>query len=165
MILEEYSNLIEKAFGINNWNYSRKNKEDKTIFNINFTEDGRDHTKCRVYVHKNGICDMEAIFPFNCPEDNRMKLSYILAEYNLPKRYATIRLDLSDGQIINSYSFDIVPSMTPEFILTKFIGVKDIEKEIYKTVEDVCKPQYKEEKKSVVTSASKDKKNKFKIDL
>lgn len=26
MTLEEYSNLVEKAFGIKNWNFSKKNK-------------------------------------------------------------------------------------------------------------------------------------------
>lgn len=165
MTLEEYSNLVEKAFGIKNWNYSKKNSEDKTVFTINFSEDGIDHTKCKVYVHNNGICDMEAAFPFNCPEDNRVELSYILTEYNFSKRYATIRLDLSDGDIINSYSFDMLPSMTPEYVLKKFLGVKDIEKEIYDTVVKTCKPNYLEEKKIQSESSATDRKNKFKIDL
>ncbi|NLK73465.1 MAG: hypothetical protein GX285_10665 [Clostridiales bacterium] len=165
MTLEEYSNLVEKAFGIKNWNYSKKNNEDKTIFTINFSEDGREHTRCKVFVHKSGICDMEAAFPFTCPEDNRVELSYILAEYNFSKRYATLRLELSDGEIINSYSFDMFPAMTPEFVLGKFMGVKNIEKEIYATVVETCKPQYQEEKKSTGVSSLSDKKNKFKIDL
>lgn len=165
MTLEEYSNLVEKAFGIKNWNFSKKNNEDKTIFTINFSEDGRDHTKCKVFVQKDGICDMEAAFPFKCPEDDRVELSYILTEYNFSKRYGTIRLDLSDGEIINSYSFDMFPSMTPEFVLNKFMSVKDIEKEIYATVVKICKPQFEEEKKAIGVISSTDKKNKFKIDL
>lgn len=101
---------------------------------------------------------MEAAFPFTCPEDNRVELSYILAEYNFSKRYATLRLELSDGEIINSYSFDMFPAMTPEFVLGKFMGVKNIEKEIYATVVETCKPQYQEEKKSTGVSSLSDKK-------
>ncbi len=165
MTLEEYSGLIEKAFGIKDWNYSKKTSEDKTVFTINFSEDGKEHTKCKVFVHSSGICDMEAAFPFMCPEDNRVELSYILTEYNFSKRYATIRLDLSDGEIMNSYSFDIVPSMTPEYILKKFIGVKDIDKEIYDAVVETCNPQVEEENIPSETSGLTSKKNKYKIDL
>lgn len=164
MTLEEYSNLVEKAFSIKNWNYSKKNNEDKTVFTINFFEDGKEHTRCKVFVYENGICDMEAAFPFTCPEDDRVKLSYILTEYNFLKRYATIRHDLSDGRIINSYSIDMLPSMTPEFVLKKFMGVKDIEKEIYSAIVEICMPQL-EEQKTIGTSASVNKKNKFEIDL
>lgn len=164
MTLEDYSNLVEKAFNIKNWNYSKKNNEDKTVFTINFSEDGKEHTRCKVFVYKSGICDMEAAFPFTCPKDDRVKLSYILTEYNFLKRYATIRLDLSDGRIINSYSIDMLPSMTPEFVLNKFMEVKDIEEEIYSAVVEICKPQL-EEQKSKGTSVSVNKKNKFKIDL
>lgn len=164
MTVEEYSNLVEKAFSIKNWNYSIKNNEDNTVFAINFSEDGKERTRCKVFVYKSGICDMEAAFPFTCPKDDRVKLSYILTEYNFLKRYATIRLDLSDGRIINSYSIDMLPSMMPEFVLNKFMGVKDIDKEIYSTVVEICKPQL-EEQKLIETAVSINKKNKFKIDL
>ena len=95
---------------------------------------------------------MEAAFPFNCPEDNRVELSYILTEYNFSKRYATIRLDLSDGNIINSYSFDMLPSMTPEFALKKFFFFFYIEKEIYDTVVKTCNPNYLEGKRSTIST-------------
>ena len=55
--------------------------------------------------------------------------------------------------------------MTPEFVLNKFMSVKDIEKEIYATVVKICKPQFEEEKKAIGVISSTDKKNKFKIDL
>lgn len=32
MILEEYGNLIENAFKIQSWNYSRNDNEDNSIF-------------------------------------------------------------------------------------------------------------------------------------
>lgn len=34
MAVEEYGNLVEKAFKIQNWNYSRDDREDKIIFTL-----------------------------------------------------------------------------------------------------------------------------------
>lgn len=149
---------------IQNWNYSRDERGDKTVFNIRFSVDEKMHTICRIIVRK-GYSDMEAAFPFECPEDERVLLSYILMEYNFSKRYATIRVDLSDGEIVNSYSFDMFPSMTPEYILNKFMVVKDIDDEIYKDVEDVCNHRYSEDESIDETPTVTEKKDKFKIDL
>lgn len=165
MTLKEYGDLVEKAFKIQNWNYSRDERGDKTVFNIRFSVDEKMHTICRIIVNEKGICDMEAAFPFECPEDERVLLSYILMEYNFSKRYATIRVDLSDGEIVNSYSFDMFPSMTPEYILNKFMVVKDIDDEIYKDVEDVCNHRYGEDESIDETATVTEKKDKFKIDL
>lgn len=34
MTLEEYSNLVEKAFGIKNWNFSKKNNEPELFMRL-----------------------------------------------------------------------------------------------------------------------------------
>ena len=44
MTLEEYGNLIENAFKIQNWNYSRNDNGDNSNFTINFLENGEYHT-------------------------------------------------------------------------------------------------------------------------
>lgn len=140
MTLEEYGNLVENAFKIQDLNYFRDNSEDKIIFTLDFEENGEDHTKCTVLVYSSGICDMEACFPFKCPDDAeaQIKLSYYIAMCNFSKRYATLRFDYEDGEIINSYSFDMFPFMTPEFILSKFIQVNDIDEDDYKYIKDLC---------------------------
>ena len=165
MTIEEYGNLVENAFKIKNWNYSRGDSEDKIKFILNFKENGEYHTKCRVFVYSSGICDMEAAFPFACPEDERVLLSYILTEYNFLKRYATIRVNLKEGEIVNSYSFDMFSSMTPEYVLNKFMNVKDIDDEIYKDIRDVCNHRYGEDEAIEETPVVAEKKDKFKIDL
>lgn len=100
-----------------------------------------------------------------CPEDERVLLSYILTEYNFLKRYATIRVNLKEGEIVNSYSFDMFSSMTPEYVLNKFMNVKDIDDEIYKDIRDVCNHRYGEDEAIEETPVVAEKKDKFKIDL
>lgn len=165
MTLDEYGNLVEKAFKIQNWKYTREESKDKIVFTINFLENSKYRTKCRVFVHNSGICDMEASFPFKCPEDDEtgLYLSYYIAACNFSKRYATIRYDFEDGEIVNSYSFDIFSSMTPEFILDKFNLVKEIDEDNYKYIEDLCKQKIKENQE--IEIADSDKNDKFKIYL
>lgn len=164
MQLEEYRNLVEMAFKIREWNYSREDYEEKTVFSINFLENGQVHTNCKVHVFDDGICDMEAVFPFECAPDDMAELSSIIADYNFEKRYATIRLDSSDGEIMNSYSFDIMPSMSPEFILLKFLAVAGIEADIYEAIEKLCKSK-KEKRGTIEISIPSEKKDEFMIDL
>lgn len=166
MTLEEYGNLVEKAFEIQNWSYSRDDVEDKIIFAINFGENGEYHTKCRVLVYSSGICDMEASFPFKCPGEGiiGIKLSYYIASCNFSKRYATIRYDFEDGEIVNSYSFDILPSMTPEFILDKFNQVNNIDEDEYEYIKDLCMSKNDGEDQ-ISEKDDLSKEDKFKIDL
>lgn len=169
MTLEEYGNLIENAFKIQSWNYSRNDNGDNSIFTINFLENGEYHTKCKVIVHDDGICDMEAYFPFKCSEEELgvkgMGLSCYIAMCNYAKRYATLRYDYESGNIVNSYSFDIYPAMTPEFILSKFNMVKNIDEDDYKYIKELCEQQDDEETQETETLVATDKKNKYKIDL
>lgn len=166
MAVEEYGNLVEKAFKIQNWNYSRDDREDKIIFTLDFERNGEYLTKCRALVYDSGICDMEACFPFRCPDDAEtgIRLSYYIAMCNFSKRYATLRYDYEDGEIVNSYSFDMFLYMTPEFILSKFNQVNDIDEDDYKYIKDLCESKAEDED-SVVQTVDSDKKSKYKIDL
>ncbi|MDO5127640.1 MAG: hypothetical protein Q4D54_07815, partial [Eubacteriales bacterium] len=165
MTLEEYSNIIDMAFKIEGWNYSKIKKDNLMIFSIRFTENGKIHTDCKVFVYNDGICDMDVGLPFICPENRRVELSNILTNYNYSKRYATIRLDLSNGKIVNSYSFNMLPFMPPEYVLNIFNGVREIEKDIYKSIQDICELSIEEEIQPEIISVSSDKRNKFKIEL
>lgn len=167
MTLEEYSALIENAFKMQDWNYSKNDIKDGIVFKIDFWRNEEYYTKCRVFVYKSGICDMEASLPFKCPKevDVGIELSYFLSCCNYAKRYATIRYNFTDGEIVNSYSFDIVPSMTSEFILSKFNVVKDIDEDDYNYIENLCKSQDARETQSVELSKIMKKEDKYKIDL
>lgn len=168
MTLKEYSNLIENAFKINNWNYSKDKNEVETIFTINFSQNGEYYTKCKVIVNQSGICDMLAYFPFNCAVNDMTKVAGLIheiTEYNFLRRYATIRFDLSDGTIRNSYSFKIFSTLTPEFILNIFKEVKDIDDDIYKTIQNICRSEQEEKQEALRKTAVMEKRDRFKIDL
>lgn len=168
MTLEEYGTLVENSFKIQNWNYSKNENEEKTIFTINFSQDGECYTKCKVVVNQSGICDMLAYLPFNCPVDDTTKVAgliYEITEYNFLRRYATIRFNLTDGTIRSSYSFKMVSTMTPEFILNIFTEVKDIDDDIYKAIKNICKTEKEEKQELLRTTASMAKRDRFKINL
>lgn len=80
---------------------------------------------------------------------------------NFSKRYATLRFDYEDGEIVNSYSFDMFPFMTPEFILSKFIQVNDIDEDDYKYIKDLCISKMDDENQ--IDGSRKE--DKFKINL
>ena len=65
---------------------------------------------------------------------------------------------------MNSYSFDIMPSMSPEFILLKFLAVADIEADIYQAIEKLCKSK-EEKRETIEISIPSGKKDEFMIDL
>ena len=60
------------------------------------------------------------------------------------------------SEFLNREKFLLLDCIPPEGLLNK---------EIYTTVVEICKPQFEEEKKSIGVSSSTDKKYKFKIDL
>ena len=172
MTLEEYCNLIENAFKIHNWNYARNDNGNKSLFIINFLENGECYAKCNVTVSDNGICDMNAFFPFKCPGDESLNkevtLSCYIANFNYTKRYATLRYDYESGNIVSSYSFNIFPTMTPEFILSKFNTVRNMNKDNYNYIKKLCEQQddkETQETQETETFISTDQKGKYKIDL
>lgn len=168
MELEEYCHLIEQAFKIQNWSYTKDEDEKKTTFSLNFLQNGEYYTKCKVIVNQFGICDMLAYLPFNYPKNDMTKAAGLvrkITEHNYPRRYATIRFNFSDGTIRSSYSFKIFPTMTPEFILDIFKDVKDIDEDIYGVLKNICKSQREKQQEPFKITASVTKKDKFRLDL
>lgn len=168
MGLVEYSQLIEQAFKIQNWNYTKDANEKRTIFSLNFLQNGEYYTRCKVMVNQTGTCDMLAYFPFKCPENDMIKatkLVHKITEHNYLRRYATIRFNFSDGTIRNWYSFIIFPTMTPEFISNVFMEVKNIDEDIYETLKEICKSEQDTKQDPLRTTESISKKDKFRIDL
>lgn len=154
MSLSIYQRIIADAFDSKNWNYSCKNlSEEKSAFSINFTSDAYGTTRCKVAIFANGVCDIEAVLPIVCQKEQHMELSYYLATYNCLKRYATLRLDINDGEINNSYSYVFNKSTTPKDFLNRFLNVKDIGDSVLNDLISISKKNASD-KSSVVTTES-----------
>ena len=55
--------------------------------------------------------------------------------------------------------------MTPEFILNIFKEVKDIDDDIYKTIQNICRSEQEEKQEALRKTAVMEKRDRFKIDL
>ena len=140
MSLNIYQRIIADAFDSKNWNYSCKNlSEEKSMFSINFTSDVYGRTSCRVTIFDDGVCDIEAILPIVCQKEQHTELCYYLASHNCFKRYATLRLDIKDGEINNSYSYVFNKSTTPKDFLNRFLSVKDVDDSVLNDLISICK--------------------------
>lgn len=154
MSLSIYQRIIADAFDSKNWNYSCKNlSEEKSAFSINFTSDAYGTTSCKVTIFADGVCDIEAVLPIVCQKEQHMELSYYLATYNYLKRYATLRLDINDGEINNSYSYVFNKSTTPKDFLNRFLNIKDVDDSVLNDLISICKKNVPD-KSSVVTTES-----------
>ena len=154
MSLSIYQRIIADAFDSKNWNYSCKNlSEEKSVFSIKFTSDVYGKTNCKVTIFDDGVCDIEAVLPIVSPKEQHMELSYYLAGYNCLKRYATLRLDINDGEINNGYSYVFNKSTTPKDFLNRFLKVKDVEDSVLNDLISICKKNVSD-KSSVVTTES-----------
>lgn len=154
MSLSIYQRIIADAFDSKNWNYSCKNlSEEKSMFSINFTSDVYGKTSCKVTIFDDGVCDIEAVLPMVCQKEQHMELCYYLASYNCLKRYATLRLDINDGEINNSYSYVFNKSTTPKDFLNRFLNVKDVDDSVLKDLISICNMNVPD-KSSVVTTES-----------
>lgn len=168
MSLHTYKNIIKSAFDSQNWNYSTRETENgKFLFSINFTNSSNNTTiKCSVLISDDGICDIEAILPFTCTQENIGDVIVLISEHNYSKRYATLRVDFSDGEINNSYSFDFNESTTPNYFLKRFISVKDIDDdETFGELEKLCFTTPIETSNTPEPQSSTSSKNKFKLNL
>lgn len=134
-----YQQIIEDAFDSKNWNYSCENLSEKKIkFCLDFTSDVDGIISCRVKIYEDGICDIEAVLPIVCPKEQYMELCYYLAGYNFLKRFATLRLDTNNGEIINSYSYVFNKATTPKDFLDRFLIVKDVEESVLNDLVSIC---------------------------
>ena len=139
MSIELYKKMITDAFDCQDLNYSiDDNGSENSIIRINFSENGKRYLNCRVIIFENGICDIEAALPFICPNDKLHELSYYLTEINYSIRYATMRLDVNDGEIVNSYSFDVNNTTSARYFYKKFLNVHDIEEDVYQKIASIC---------------------------
>jgi len=165
MSLVIYKRIISDAFDSRNWNYSAKDlSEEKTVFSINFSSEEYGSVRCKIYIFDSGICDMEAVLPIKCNQNQYMELSYYLAKYNCQKRFATLRLDVDDGEIINGYSFVFNQATTPKDFLSRFTGTKDIDDSVMDEIIAICKKDTPIEKVAVDTTTS-EKNGKHKLSL
>lgn len=148
MAINIYQRIIADAFDSKNWKYSSKSdSNEKTIFSINFDSEILDTLRCKIYIYDNGVCDIDAIFPISCKEEHYKELALYFAKYNCRKRYGTLRLDVEDGEIRNSYTFVFNNSTTPKEFLNKFGFVKDINDSVIKDIVDICKTESGTEKR------------------
>ena len=135
-----YKRVVSDAFDSKKWKYSSKILSDeKIVFTINFNSDKYGTTSCKIYLMNNGVCDIEALLPVLCPQTHRMELSYFMAKYNYQKRYATLRLDVDNGEILNVYSFVFNQATTPKEFLNRFFVVKEIEETEMNEIIAICK--------------------------
>ena len=165
MSLVVYKRIISDAFDSKNWNYSSKDLSDeKAVFTINFTSKEYGSTRCKIYIYASGICDIEAVLPVECKEADHMELSYYLVKYNCQKRYATLRLDVEDGEIINGYSFVFNQATTPKEFLNRFVGTKDIDDSVMDDIIAICEKDMPIETKADDTTNC-EKNGKHKLNL
>lgn len=176
MDLATSKSIVSNAFKSQNWNFSADDSnQDKVIFSINFLVDGKSHTKCKIIVFNDGICDIEVYFPFSCPTKKIEELALCITKLNYSKRYATFRLDPRDGEIQFSYSYIFNDSTTSTSFLQRFINCKNIDDEEYSQIESIClskDPTHIESSKEpidseppITSSPEPTKKNKHKISL
>lgn len=150
--------IITKAFDIENWNYSvkRYDEKEKNIFTINFTFKSRGKLECKIHIFDNGICDMDMTLPLSCPSEYRMMLSYYFAKTNFNKRYATYRLDIDDGEIQYSYSFEITSSINSEEFLRIFKRTKNgaMDDDEFNEIKRFCEGRFTKEELAIISKAS-----------
>ena len=168
MSINIYQRIIADAFDSKNWKYTSKSvSNEKTIFTINFESEILDTLRCKINIYDSGVCDIDAIFPITCNEEHYRELSYYFTKYNCRKRYGTLRLDVEDGEIRNSYTFVFNNSTTPKEFLKKFGFVKDINDSIIEDIVNICKMESEEKKDSSMAGQSviTDKNSKHKLSL
>lgn len=143
------SSIITNAFDMENWKYSvkRYDEKEKSVFNINFTFENQGTLKCVITAFDSGICDMDMTLPLSCPPEYRMMLSYYLAKTNFNKRYATYRLDVDDGEIQYSYSFEISSAIVSEEFLRIFKRTKNgaMDEEEFNEIKKCCLGKFSKE--------------------
>lgn len=169
MAINVYQCIISDAFDSKNWKYSSKSDSNgRTIFSIKFDSEIFDTLCCKIYIYDNGVCDIDAVFPISCKEEYYKELALYFAKYNCRKRYGTLRLDVEDGEIRNSYTFVFNNSTTPKEFLNKFGFVKDINDSVIKDIVDICKTESGTEKKDLTLGSQgvlSGKKSKHKLSL
>lgn len=131
--------IVNEAFKSRNWKFSLDDTNDNYIvFDIEFLRDESTEMDCRVIVFDTGICDIEQILPFTCPDDYQYMLVLYLTHYNYLKRYATYRLNIENGEITYSYSYNFNEASTPAEFLEKFDIVANIDSDEYSKIENIC---------------------------
>lgn len=146
-MLNIYAQVIKDALDSRNWNYSCENvAEDEISFLINFTSEESGKKYCKIMIFESGICDIEVVLPIVCQPEQYMELCYYLTKRNFASRYATLRLDMRDGEINNSYSFDFNQSTTPESFLELFLRVRDVDDSVMEELNSICNTRTTTEK-------------------
>ena len=157
MLLEQYKELIAGALDLKRWDYSSKLINQKQIiFNCHFfINKKRERLNCLVAVEDNGVCEMYAKLPFKCPGEKIKELCYVIAECNRHNRFTQFQVNTENGEIYNYYSFEIIDTMSEEYILYKFLLVKVIDEEDddYRKIQNICKVKLKDKIENIVNKA------------
>lgn len=139
MTLKIYAQVIKDALDSQNWKFSCENvAEDEISFLIKFTLEESEKIYCKIMIFESGICDIEVVLPIVCQPEQYMELCYYLTKQNFASRYATLRLDMRNGEINNSYSFDFNQSTTPESFLELFLRVRDVDDSVMEELNSIC---------------------------
>lgn len=139
MSLHMYQRIISDAFDSRKWNYTSENvSEEKTVFFIDLYYDNLGTIHCEISIYNSGVCDIAVVLPISCPKEQHMELCYYLTKYNRLKRYATLRLDVNSGKIINRYSFVFNQATTPKELLDRFDGTTNFDNAALADVVAIC---------------------------
>lgn len=169
MSLHMYQRIISDAFDSRKWNYTSENvSEEKTVFMTDLYFDNLGSAYCELSIFDCGICDIAVFLPISCPKEQYMELCYYLTKYNCLRRYATLRLDVNGGKIINRYSFVFNQATTPKDLLNRFDSTTNLDDGVLADVVAICNkntPFEQQEDTAASQSINTGKNSKHKLTL
>ena len=128
-----YVEIIKQVFINNNWNFTTKDREKETLFNIPMASKYLPVLDVKFIVNSIGDCKIRCYLTRNMHYSKRAAILEVINTLNSNYRFITVSLD-SDGDVLAAYDFTIFGSAT--------VADKQVETMIYlvSDIIDKCVP-------------------------
>lgn len=101
-----YAEVMAQALKEHNMSFTRKVREDKSIFTLPMSADNAPGLSVKLIIDEDGDCKLRCYLANNVPKGKKTDIIQVLNDLNAKYRYICLSID-QDGDICASYDFTV----------------------------------------------------------